>query len=278
MPYKTLFSLLLFLIPLLAYSQEEWPEYSTLDSLYRVQDSIITEARMAIGQDSSRVEEYHKILQILKERKEYDRELIVAQKMTYANPASSQAYFAYGDAFLNNGRPHEAIDEFKKALRVDHKHVRARTTMAEAYTMLDMNDSALLHLDTAVAMNPRDAQSHMQRARLLSKQGRFNEAVENYRRWSELLPGSATAWLELGKVLFKVAEYEEASEILSYVMELSPNSADALYFYAETQSRMGHFDKAGEAYQQFFLKFPTDPRAMDAERAARDMNHPPEGP
>jgi outer membrane protein assembly factor BamD (BamD/ComL family) len=55
------------------------------------------------------------------------------------------------------------------------------------------------------------------------------------------------------------------------VVELKPDSADALILYAEARYNTGEREEALEAYKTFMLRFPTHPRAMEAERLAREM-------
>ena len=249
------------------------PSYtpSPADSLRQAQDSIITVANAAIAHDSTLVDEYAKIIAIHKSRKHYETELTVAGLMQGRNPGSALANFIYGDAQLDNGAPEKAIEPLQHALTIEPIFVRARATLAEAYTMMKSYDSALAQLDTALRSNPRYAQAHVQRAALLTQLGRDSEAVESYRAASELLPDTFGPWLKLGRALIKIGNYDEAIDALTYAMSLNSASADALYLFAEANEKGGHTAEATHAYEQFMLHFPTDRRALDAERAARAL-------
>jgi|GEM_PF-2094732 len=245
---------------------------SPADSLRQAQDSIIAAANRAIAGDSTLVDEYAKIIAIHKSRKHYEKTLDIATRMQMRNPGSALANFAQGDAELDNGIPDRAIAPLWRALTIDPTFVRARVTLAEAYTMLKSYDTALAHLDTALGYNPRYAQAHVQRATLLTQMGRDSEAVESYRSASELLPDTFGPWLKLGRALVKVGIYDEAIEALTYAMSLNNASADALYLLAEAHEKAGHAAEAASSYERFMLRFPTDRRALDAERAARALN------
>jgi tetratricopeptide (TPR) repeat protein len=244
---------------------------SPADSLRQAQDSIVTVANAAIAHDSTLVDEYAKIIAVHKTRKRYEEELAIAALMQGRNPESSLANFIYGDAELDNGAPEKALDPLKRALIIDPAFVRARATLAEAYTMLKIYDTALTHLDTALRSNPRYAQAHVQRAALLTQLGRDSEAVESYRAASELLPDTFGPWLKLGRALIKVGNYDDAIDALTYAMSLNNASPDALYLFAEANEKGGHTAEAVHAYEQFMLHFPTDRRALDAERSARAL-------
>jgi tetratricopeptide (TPR) repeat protein len=241
------------------------------DSLRRAQDSIITAAYVAIAEDSSQVAEYQKIIAVYKARKQPLEELDVAERMLHANPASAMAHFVYGDVQLDNSDPGNAIIWLNKALTIEPNFVRAHTVMAEAYQMLGANDTALAHLDTALTLNPRYAQAHSQRATLLSQMGRDSEAVTNYRALCELKPEDIRMWLRLGRALVKVDELSEAADALGYAVTLDSTSADALYDFADASLKAGHSEEARKAFEKFMLTFPTDSRALEAERMARAM-------
>lgn len=242
------------------------------DSLRRTQDSILATANKAIRGDSTLLDEYQKIIGVLKARRHYDAELTLAEKMIAANPGSALAYFTYGDAQLDNALPDRAIGTLMKALVVEPRFVRARVTLAEAYMMMKSYDTALAELDTAIAHNPRYAQAHVQRAAVLAQLGRETEAIENYRAVSELLPDSYAHWLKLGRLLLDAGQPEEAIEALEYASVLNPESSDAHYFHAEALARSGRREEAIQAYNAFWMRFPRDRRALDAERAARELS------
>jgi tetratricopeptide (TPR) repeat protein len=243
----------------------------TADSLARLQDSVLYASSLAIAADSAKVEEYQKIAAIYKSRKRFDEELKIAQAMLAANPASALAYFTIGDAQLDNSAPELALEPLGKALIIEPTFVKVRVVLAEAFSMMKAFDSALQQLDTAIAFNPRYAQAHIQKAALLSQLNRDNEAVESYRAAAELLPDSFAPWMKLAKGLYRASRYEEAIDVLQYATSLNAESPDALFLYAETCERLGRIPDAAKAYEDFMLRFPTERRALDAERAAREL-------
>lgn len=243
----------------------------SLDSTSRAQDSIMTSAFMALAKDSTLVDEYQKILGIYKARKQYEQELLTAQHMISAAPSSAMAYYSLADAELDNGDPDEAIKALSRALVIEPSFPKALVLMAEAHTMNKASDSALVYLNRAIALNPRYAQAHIQRATLLSQLGRDAEAIESFRAASELLPDSYDAWFKYARALVRSGDSAEAVDVLRYVISLDEGSADAHYLFAQACAGAGRKDEAIAAYKEFFLHFPRDSRALEAERAARAL-------
>lgn len=257
-----------------AYAQEGLsPQVDTVG--WQRQDSILTAAYLALARDSTLLDEYQKIASIYKARKNYSEELRIGEKMIALNPYNPLANFVHGDALLDNSQPEKSIPSFQRVLLIEPRFVKARTALADAYTMMRSFDTAMLHLDTALMFNPRFAQAYLQRAAVLTELGRENEAVESYHAASELLPESFPVWMKYSRALVRSAQLEEAIATLKYTLSLNSESADALYLYAETNSRAGEPEEAARAYRDFMIRFPTDRRALEAERLARQINGDP---
>lgn len=241
------------------------------DSLLVIQDSVVAHAQRIIARDSTDVDEYEKLIGVYKARKRYTIQLQTAAAMVRSNPASALAHLLLGDALLDNGDAEASLVQLRRALTLQPTYVRARVIVAEAYESLDLPDSALMELDTAIHQNPRHAQAHMQRARLLTRAGRLDAAAAEYRIACELLPDDAGAfgpWMRYAEALVRIDHYDEALDALRYCLRLQPSSSDALLKFAETSELAGKRRQALDAFEEFYYRFPRDARAGDAERAA----------
>ncbi|MBC8145841.1 MAG: tetratricopeptide repeat protein [bacterium] len=250
---------------------------ATLDSIRLAQDSILAHAHSRVALDSSAVDELEKIAMIYKERKRFAMQLQIAMRMTETNPASALAHLVYGDALLDNDQPERAIAALSRALVIAPNYVRARVMLAETFEILQKPDSAMAQLDTALLHNPRHANAHMQLAKLLTKRGQHAEAADHYRTACELLPDAPSSygpWMKLADALIANYAYTEAIDALRYCMRLQPTSPDPYLLMAEVHEKSGDTSKAIRAYLDFSLRFPTDDRALDAERAALRLRYP----
>lgn len=277
----TAFILVLFLLLLPSISGQaqtkQWPEYSALDSSYAAQDSTVLALHDAIRTDSSRIDTWRELLDIMKRRGEFEKELELAVSMAHANPTAPRAFYALGDARLDNGMVMEGIEALRSALALEPRYVRALTTIAEAYDMAFIHDTALVFLDSAVRCNPRNAQGHFQRAELLTRMGRRLEAIESYRAWANLQPFVAEPWIKLGQAQCIVGEYTDAITTLEYALSLKEDSPDALFQMAVAKQGIGETVEAMTAFRDFFFRFPKHERAMEAEERARALGWDPAG-
>lgn len=254
---------------------QQWPEYSKLDSSYIALDSTIAGLHNELRADSTKLDSFRKLLDIYKQRNEFEKELQVATAMAAANPYAPRAFYALGDAQLDNGMMPEALTSLHRALALEPRYVRALTMVAEAYDILYQPDTALVYLDSAISCNPRSVQAYFQKAELLSRMGRRVEAIESYRAWANLQPHIAEPWAKLGEAQSFVGDYEEAIVTLNYALSLNPDWPEALFQLAVAKQGIGQTVEAREAFRDFFFRFPKHARAPEAEELARALGWKP---
>lgn len=256
-------------------AQGQWPEYSKLDSTYATVDSTVAGLHNEIRNDSTKLDSFRKLLDIYKQQGEFEKELVVATAMAQANPYAPRAYYALGDAQLDNGMMEEALASLHKALSLEPRYVRALTMLAEAYDLLRLQDTALVYLDSAIHCNSRSVQAYFQKAELLTRMGRRVEAIESYRSWANLQPHIAEPWVKLGEAQSIIGEYEDAIITLNYALSLSPDWPEALFQLAVAKQGTGKTVEARNAFRDFFFRFPQHARAQEAEELARALGWKP---
>ncbi len=258
-------------------AQQQWPTYDKLDSSYTAQDMAWDSLHRETRIDSANLDAWLHLIEICKKRGDFDNELLFASMAARHVPGYPQSQFALADARLNNGLVEEALPPLQSAIRIEPCYVRALTVLAEAYDMLYQHDTALLYLDSAITCNPRNAQAHFQRAELLYRIGRRVESIESYRAWAELQPFTAEPWIKLGEAQCLVGDYDDALESLNYALTLNADSPDALFLVATAVQGTGRIDQAREAFRDFFFRFPTHKKALEAEELARALGWKPGG-
>jgi tetratricopeptide (TPR) repeat protein len=191
-------------------------------------------------------------------------------------PAMPVSHYSLGDAFLDNSLVDEAIVALRFAIALQPKYVRALTTLSEAYQMIYLHDSALYFLDSALVCNPSNAQAHFQRAELLNDMGRRVDAIASYKEWAMLQPFNSAPWVKLGQAQIVVGDYIDALETLGYALSLKDEIDPLVHFLiAQANEGLGRVHEARNGYADFFLRFPTHKKAMEAEERARTLGWSP---
>jgi tetratricopeptide (TPR) repeat protein len=120
-----------------------------------------------------------------------------------------------------------ACDEISQALRVGVKDSDLYYLLAEAMLRLDPNNSqrAMIKLNHAVAMNPRQVQALALRGKLRLQQHDLKEAVSDLELAHKIDPTSPSATYNLARVYFALGKTEEASALSK---QLATRGADAV--------------------------------------------------
>ena len=117
---------------------------------------------------------------------------------------------ALGWTLFQEGRSAEAIAEYGKALAVDPEDVKANNNMALALTELGQLDKAALHFERSLAVEPT-AEIYSDLGFVLDRQGKAEEAVENYHKALALDPECASAHFNLAVSLLRRDRLDEAA-------------------------------------------------------------------
>lgn len=103
--------------------------------------------------------------------------------------------------------------------------------------------NALERLSSMVSANPSYADLRHHLAQLLKVDGRFDEAIVQWKEAIKLNPKYTDAILALANLLLHVEQYDEAKVHFSSVLERQPEYADALVGLGQTLLHLG--DRAG---------------------------------
>ena len=108
--------------------------------------------------------------------------------------------------------------------------------------------TALWYLDRLLAARPKEASLHASRAELLTRQGQWQEAAEEYARAAGLKPHDAQLWLESGRAYVQAERWEQAVAVLSKGIDLAPDHAGLFRERAGLYVRRGRWDEAAADY------------------------------
>lgn len=153
---------------------------------------------------------------------------------------------ALGWALFQEGNGTEAIAEYERALAVDPENVKANNNIALALTELGQLDQAASHFERSLAVEPK-AEIYSDLGFVLDRQGKGEEAVENYHKALALDPECASAHFNLAVSLLRRDELDEAA--VQYEAALRVKAT------AETHNGLGFIlskqGKLDEANSQF---------------------------
>ena len=132
---------------------------------------------------------------------------------TKADPKDSWAWFNLGYAYGSLRRPKEAIDAYRRALRISPDSSETWCNLGIAYGSLQ----------------------------------RHTEAVDAYRHALRIKPEEATIWCNLGIAYGALQKHPEAIDAYSHAVRINPQYADAWFNLGVTYNIAGRRDAALDA-------------------------------
>ena len=162
---------------------------------------------------------------------------------------------------VNLGRRDAAVADFEKAIEADPENAQLRLRYAEALEFLGSADKAAEQWAAATRYSEEDAD----RARLLAEdatrlvsQGRFEEAVAQFRESLRLAPDQTSVRSELASVLGHLGRMDEAIAEFRKVIEAEPRHAAARRGEILALILTGRYGPSRVRLQEALKEFPQD--------------------
>lgn len=134
---------------------------------------------------------------------------------------------------------------------------RAHNNLGNIYFKQGRLDEAINEYLTALKLDPY-TEAYKNLGIAYSKQGRLDEAIKAYLTALKIRPDDAGSYFNLGFTYFKQGLLNEAIRAYQTVLRLRPNFIEAHYYLALTYFKQGRLDEAIKAYQSTLKLIPDD--------------------
>lgn len=169
-------------------------------------------------------------------------------------------YIGLGDAYRTRGSFKAAGDYYKKALGLK-KMPLAYYGLGESFAKQRKYNEAITEFNNAIALNPNFAPAYFGKGRILYFGGQFGDALEAFKKYSELMPGSQDGNSYYAKVLYAQGVYysdrnkkeqadekfTEALKILDGVLKTDPKSITGNLYSAYIYAQKADLDETNKA-------------------------------
>jgi serine/threonine protein kinase/Flp pilus assembly protein TadD len=192
--------------------------------------------------------------------------LNIGQTMVFADEGVSHAkkgmlarnFLGQGDAYLNEGRVEEAIEQYNQALEINPNFAIIHHQLGVAYLRRGLASYSLSCFERALTLNDKLPASYLEMANILRQQKRQREVLPLMRRAVAAGCRDADLLAELGRELIGVRSFDEAILYLTQALEQEPAHPTA--FRDRTLAI-----KRRKALDTQLLKMFTKPRARLSE-------------
>ena len=238
----------------------------------------------------------HQLALTYRELKNYDAGWRHSEMALAQHPGSVDVLYIAGFLKFRMGDFGESIRLLGQAFRLDNYDWRVHQVFALNYIAMDIRPGALAELETAVKLNPANAELYYQLARLLYVEMRIPESIAasetalalfpeytevfsnlglcyevtaqiekaqgNYERAIALTGkhGSRDEWpyINYGAFLAKQGEPERALPLLKEALARNPKSVKALYYMGRALGKLGHGEEAKPFLEEAIRLDPAD--------------------
>lgn len=125
------------------------------------------------------IQQQYQIFKVKEE--EYKR--IIAE-----DPQNYEALVGLGNLYFDNQQYQQAVEYYRRALKINPDDPNVRTDLAICYTYLDLLDLAASELKQVIEKYPNHAQAHFNLAIVYQKMGRIKDAISELDTFMKLVP------------------------------------------------------------------------------------------
>ena len=144
------------------------------------------------------------------------------------NSSDTWAWSFKANLLIKMKRYSQAVDSFDQLILLDGYNSQAYNDRALVLSGgMRQNDEALNSLETALKINPNDANFWFNKGMVLENMGRYSEALNSYRQSAALNPSLDKAWYRQGCLLATQGRYNESLPLLDKAIQLNSRNADA---------------------------------------------------
>jgi tetratricopeptide (TPR) repeat protein len=202
----------------------------------------------------------------LAEAKRYDEAVHMYQRILQDDPSSNEARMALAAVMIESGKGAEAVAQLESLLKVEPNRADLRAQLAELYLQAQP-EKALEQYQAAAKIEPSQPTHQIGVAASLVKLGRFQEAADAARGALALNPKEDVAIFartNLATAMFKLDDFQNALgeylRIFDYQRKRGDRKRTALtlYFLGICFDKLGDYEQALKAYEQFMALAPAE--------------------
>ncbi|WP_284451627.1 tetratricopeptide repeat protein [Methylophaga thalassica] len=191
----------------------------------------------------------------------------MSKKLLKQFPNAFVLHNLYGNALAGQNKTKEAVEAFRKAIKIDPSIAEMHFNLAALLTNMNRHEEAIQSYKKAVSLKPNlvDAYYNMGIAHQALKQ--YPQASQNYQKAIELEPGFYEAMVNLGVVLQEQGMLIEA--INTYNQALQIHNDAQIYFNLGTAYK--NQGKLGDAIAAYNKALELNPNYADVHRSVGEV-------
>ncbi|MBX7054015.1 MAG: tetratricopeptide repeat protein [Pyrinomonadaceae bacterium] len=206
----------------------------------------------------------------LKKRKFYDAMMQFRSAAEYDRD-SAKAHWGLARSYENLGRFNDTLDELRKTVELDPKHLDAKARLGNYFLLIDppMIDESEKVQQEIISIDPKFIEGHVLKASILAAQNRpETEVVAKMREAIAIDSKRTETYLSLSRYYVSRDMAREAEDTIKQGIDASPGSAVGLVEYGRF---LTYAARNPEAEVQFRNAIAAEPTNIEANEAIADF-------
>jgi len=183
-----------------------------------------------------------------------DRAIEEYRLVLYYDPKAPLVHARLATEYIKKGMVAEAMETCKSALKLDPKYIDVKLILAGLYSMTKANEMALKEYGDVLKFNPKHEEAVIYKAQTLLEEHREKEAVATLRTFLRANAESALVWYYFARAQHQLKAYDDATVAYRKAMALKPGFAQAGlglgYLYEERNMNPSAVKIYEEAYSE----------------------------
>lgn len=172
--------------------------------------------------------------QTMEGMKNYEGALAEYKKAVAKEPNFRDGHYYLGNIYWLMGKWEQSTTEFKKEIAVDPYDCMAYWKLGNILVKTHGDSGqALSYIQSALGLCPDLPQALLDYGQLLTQQGEYEKAIQQFKRAVQLSPGEDTAHFQLARAYQKLGRNEEAKAEYAIVQEIQKQRSGALQSFVE---------------------------------------------
>jgi len=208
---------------------------------------------------------YSRLGIIFTDRGDFEQAQKYLRMCTLLRPNDAVAKYNLGIAYLRAGKRDLALDQFTQAEGLSNNSHQILEGLGEAFFVMNQHERSINVFEKILLTNKRNVKILSRVGEIYYDKGDLDKAYDAFFKITTIEPATENArvaYLNMGNILDDTGRYEEAIEMYKKALTISPKDDDALYNLGIAYENLGRPELAIKAWRDSLSLKPNNPRAM----------------
>ncbi|MCB0411536.1 MAG: tetratricopeptide repeat protein, partial [Bdellovibrionales bacterium] len=215
--------------------------------------------RQVISLEEKPKEAYLELGKVLRKINRHDEALKVLLQAAVLDPADAEPLFQAGITYMEVKKPNEAIIQFQRVLKINPRYPLVHYWIGKAALEADNYGEALKQSQEERQVNPNLAEAYLLAAEAYTEMKQYSLCAQEFQKAIKLRPQGANIYVSLARCYRLAENLDIAEAMLNQAAAQESGYAPIYREQGEVFERKGEYQRAMEAYRQYFILNPNAP-------------------